>query len=300
MTYDTIIIGCGPSGMTAAIYLLRAGKKVLILEKENIGGQISSSPSVENYPGYISISGAELSNNLYDQVINLGGEIELEKVINIKDGKTKTVITEDNTYKTKTIIIATGSKYRLLGLPNEIELIGNGIHFCVACDGAFYKNKVVAVIGGGNSAIINALTLSDICKKVYVIQNLDDLTGEKLLGDKLKNKSNVEIYYNAIVKEVIGDDSLKEIKITSKNEKINIKLDGMFISIGQIPQSDFIKDLIKINKLNYIESDNDCKTNIEGIYVSGDVRNKKVRQLTTAVNDGTIAALVAINYIDNN
>lgn len=300
MIYDTIIIGCGPSGMTAAIYLLRAGKKVLILEKESIGGQIASSPSVENYPGYISISGAELSNNLYDQVINLGGEIELEKVINIKDGKTKIVITEDNTYKTKTIIIATGSKYRLLGLPNEIELIGNGIHFCVACDGAFYKNKVVAVIGGGNSAIINALTLSDICKKVYVIQNLDDLTGEKLLGDKLKNKSNVEIYYNAIVKEVIGDDSLKEIKITSKNEKINIKLDGMFISIGQIPQSDFIKDLIKINKLNYIESDNDCKTNIEGIYVSGDVRDKKIRQLTTAVNDGTIAALVAINYIDNN
>lgn len=297
MIYDSIIIGCGPSGMTAAIYLLRAGKKVLILEKENIGGQISSSPLVENYPGYISISGSELSNNLYDQVINLGGTIELEEVIKLENDKIKKVITDENTYKSKTVIIATGSKYRLLGLPNEINLIGNGIHFCVACDGAFYKNKTVAVIGGGNSAIINALTLSDMCKKVYVIQNLSDLTGEKILGDKLKNKNNVEIYYDAVVTELKGNDTLTGITI---NNNININLDGMFVSIGQIPQSDFIKDLIEINDFKYIKGDNNCKTNIDGIFVSGDVRDKKVRQLTTATNDGTIAALEAINYIDNN
>jgi thioredoxin reductase (NADPH) len=297
--YDIIIIGCGPAGMTAAIYALRAGKKVLVLEKENIGGQISSSPLIENYPGYIKISGSELSNNLYDQVINLGGEIELEEVKKIEDGNTKKVITEDNTYEAKAIIIATGSKYRLIGLPNEVDLIGNGIHFCVACDGAFYKNKTVAVIGGGNSAIINALTLSDICNKVYVIQNLSDLTGEKLLGDKLKCKKNVEIYYDALVKELKGNDSLESIIIESNNNKTELKVDGMFISIGQIPQNEFIKDLINLNNNNYVQSDDSCTTNIKGIFVAGDCRDKKVRQITTAVNDGTIAALEAIKYIDN-
>lgn len=297
--YDIIIIGCGPAGMTAAIYALRAGKKVLILEKENIGGQISSSPLVENYPGYIKISGSELSNNLYDQVINLGGEIELEEVLKIENDKIKKIITEDNTYNAKTVIIATGSKYRLIGLPNETDYIGNGIHFCVACDGAFYKNKTVAVIGGGNSAIINALTLSDICNKVYVVQNLSDLTGEKVLGDKLKNKRNVEIYYDSIVKKLKGNDSLTSIIIESNNKRTELKIDGMFISIGQIPQHEFIKDLIKLNDNNYISSDESCTTNVKGIFVAGDCRDKKVRQITTAVNDGTIAALEAIKYIDN-
>lgn len=296
MIYDIIVIGCGPAGMTAAIYALRANKSVLILEKETIGGQISSSPLVENYPGYLKISGSELSNNLYEQVNELGGNIELEEVIKIEDGKTKKVITEDNTYESKTVIIATGSRYRLLGLPNEVNLIGNGIHFCVACDGAFYKDKIVAVIGGGNSAIINALTLSDICKRVYVIQNLSDLTGEKVLGDKLKKKENVEIYYDSKITELKGNDELNSIVIN--NDK-NIKVDGMFISIGQIPQSNFVKELVKINESSYVISDDNCETNVKGIFVAGDIRNKKIRQLTTAVNDGTIAALEAINYIDS-
>ncbi|HOO68203.1 MAG TPA: FAD-dependent oxidoreductase [Bacilli bacterium] len=294
--YDIIIIGCGPAGMTAAIYALRAGKKVLILEKETIGGQISSSPLVENYPGYISISGSELSNNLYDQVINLGGNIELEEVINIKDSDIKEVITEDNTYKTKAVIIATGSKYRLLGLPNEIDLIGNGIHFCVACDGAFYKDKVVAVIGGGNSAIINALTLSDIFKKVYIVQNLSDLTCEKALQDKIKSKKNVEIFYDSVVKEIIGENELESIIIDS-NKKLEIN--AMFISIGQVPQSEFVKGLVQLNDCKYIVSNEECTTDKEGIFVAGDCRNKTVRQLTTAISDGTVAALKAISYIDN-
>lgn len=298
MKYDIIIIGCGPAGMTSAIYALRSGKSVLILEKESIGGQIASSPLVENYPGYSSISGAELSNNLYEQVINLGGEIALEEVIEIKVGKEKEVITTDNTYSASAIIIATGAKHRLLGLPNEKELIGNGIHFCVSCDGAFYKDKTVCVIGGGNSAVINALTLSDICKKVIVIQNLSDLTAEKKLASKLKEKQNVEIHYNSKVKEIIGEDELKSIIIENALEQ-EIEIDGMFISIGLVPESNFIKNLIKVNNYNYIESDNSCNTNIEGIFVAGDVRSKKVRQLTTAVNDGTIAAIEAMEYIDN-
>lgn len=298
MKYDIIIIGCGMAGMTSAIYALRAGKKVLILEKESIGGQIASSANVENYPGYKSISGSELTGNLYDQVIELGGDIELEEVTEINVGKIKKVITDYNTYEADAIIIATGSKYRLLGLPNEEELIGNGIHFCVACDGAFYKDKTVCVIGGGNSAITNALALKDIAKKVIVIQNLPDLTGEKLLCDKLKESKNVKIYYNSIVTKIIGEDSLESITIDTEGKETKIKTDGMFISIGQTPSSSFVKGLINRNKFNYIES-TDCTTNIPGIFVAGDVRDKKIRQLTTAVNDGTIAALEAINYIEN-
>lgn len=296
--YDIIVIGCGPAGMTAAIYALRAGKKVLIIEKENIGGQISSSPLVENYPGYIGISGAELTGNMYDQVINLGGDIELEEVTSIKGGKIKEVICENTSFKAKAVIIATGARYRLLGLPNEVELIGNGIHFCVACDGAFYKDKIACVIGGGNSAIVNAMTLSDICKKVYVIQNLSDLTGEKVLGDKLKKKDNVEIYYNSVVKEIIGEDELKAIVINNVCGDIKIDTDAMFISIGLVPQSKFLDGIVDLNDYKYISSDISCTTSMDGVFVAGDVKDKKIRQLTTAVNDGTIAALSAIDYLD--
>ena len=292
--YDAIIIGCGPAGMTSAIYLARQNKKVLILEKETIGGQISSSPLVENYPGYISISGSELSNNMFDQVMNLGVDFELEEVIEIKDGKTKKVITTDNTYETKTVIIATGCKYRLLGLDNETNLIGKGIHFCVSCDGAFYKEKTVAVIGGGNSAVINALSLSEICKKVYVIQNLDDLTSEKNLADKLRSKENVEIIVSSVVSKINGEDQLESIEI---NNNKTIKLDGMFISIGMVPQNSFVKDLINLDKYNYVDSI-DCKTNIPGIFVAGDLRTKPYRQVTTAVNDGTISANLVLDYLN--
>ena len=300
MKYDIIIIGCGISGMTAAIYALRSDKSVLILEKESIGGQISSSPLIENYPGYQKISGMELSNNLYEQVINLGGVIELEEVTEIKIGKEKEVITTDNTYKSDAIIIATGAKHRLLGLENEINLIGNGIHFCVTCDGAFYKDKDVCVVGGGNSAVTNALMLSDICKNVYIIQNLDDLTAEKTLKDRISKKENVTIYYESSVKEIKGEEELEEIVISTKDEKEKkLKVDGMFISIGLEPQSNFVKQLLKVNNFDYIESDENCMTNIKGIFVAGDVRSKKVRQLTTAVNDGTIAAIEAVEYINN-
>lgn len=291
--YDTIIIGCGPAGLTSAIYLLRQGKKVLILEKETIGGQISSSPLVENYPGYKAISGALLANNMYEQAIELGADIELEEVIKINENKE--VITTDNKYQAKTIIIATGCKYRLLGLENEEDLIGKGIHFCVSCDGAFYKDKTVAVIGGGNSAIINSLSLSEICKKVIVIQNMDKLTCEKSLEDQLRSKENVEIILSSRVSKINGIDNLESIEI---NDKDTIKIDGMFISIGLIPQNDFIKDLITLDERNYVLS-SDCKTNIEGIFVAGDLRTKRYRQVTTAVSDGTIAANLALEYMKN-
>lgn len=296
--YDSIIIGAGPAGMTAAIYLARANKKVLIIEKETIGGQISSSPLVENYPGYEGISGSVLANNMYNQVDKLGVDIELDEVTDIIPGELHTVKTLDNEFKTRTVIIATGVKYRLLGLENEIELIGNGIHFCVSCDGAFYKGKHVAVIGGGNTGIINALALADMCEKVYLIQDKDKLTGEKILQDKLKQKVNVEVITNSVVSKIIGDDKLEKIIIKNVKKENEIIVDGMFISIGLMPQSDFLKGIIDLDKFNYAVSF-DTKTKIDGIFVAGDIRTKPFRQITTAVNDGTTSALYALEYLDN-
>lgn len=289
--YDCIIIGAGPAGLTAAIYLLRANKKVLIIEKEGVGGQIASSPLVENYPGYLQISGSDLANNLFDQVMNLGADFEIDEVKEIT--KDKKVITDSNTFNAKTIIIATGCKPRRLNIENEEELIGNGIHFCVSCDGAFYKDKIVGVVGGGNSAIGNALSLSDIAKKVYVIQNLEYLTCEKTLIDKLNEKENVEVLLSKTIKEYLKEDSLVGIKL---NDDTTITLDGLFLSIGLIPAADIFKDLININEYGYIK-DNESKTNIDGIFAAGDVRNKKIRQLTTATSDGTIAAINVIEYL---
>ena len=296
--YDSIIIGAGPAGMTAAIYLARANKKVLIIEKETIGGQISSSPLVENYPGYEGISGSVLANNMYNQVDKLGVDIELDEVTDIIPGELHTVKTLDNEFKARTVIIATGVKYRLLGLENEIELIGNGIHFCVSCDGAFYKGKHVAVIGGGNTGIINALALADMCEKVYLIQDKDKLTGEKILQDKLKQKVNVEVITNSVVSKIIGDDKLEKIIIKNGKKENEIVVNGMFISIGLMPQSDFLKGIIDLDKFNYAVSF-DTKTKIDGIFVAGDIRTKPFRQITTAVNDGTTSALYALEYLDN-
>ena len=296
--YDSIIIGAGPAGMTAAIYLARANKKVLIIEKETIGGQISSSPLVENYPGYEGISGSVLANNMYNQVDKLGVDIELDEVTDIIPGELHTVKTLDNEFKTRTVIIATGVKYRLLGLENEIELIGNGIHFCVSCDGAFYKGKHVAVVGGGNTGIINAIALADMCEKVYLIQDKDKLTGEKILQDKLKQKVNVEIITNSVVSKIIGDDKLEKIIIKNGKKENEIVVNGMFISIGLMPQSDFLKGIIDLDKFNYAVSF-DTKTKINGIFVAGDIRTKPFRQITTAVNDGTTSALYALEYLDN-
>ncbi len=297
MMYDIIIIGCGPAGMTAGIYGARANKKVLILEKETIGGQMSSSPIIENYPGYLSISGSELANNMYEQASNLGVEIELDEAKKVEINDYVKVIGEDGEYKGKTLIVATGSKYRLLGLPNEEELIGKGIHFCVACDGAFYKDKVVAVIGGGNSAVTNALALSEYVKKVYLIQNLDVLTAEGILVDKVNAKDNVEVILNANVIKINGSEELNGIVIKKDGKDKEIKLDGMFISIGLIPQSEIVKDILPINKYGYIETNN-CCTDIPCVFVAGDCRDKENRQITIATSDGTMAIMSALKYLD--
>lgn len=293
--YDIIIIGSGPAGMTAAIYALRAGKKVLVIEKENLGGRISTTPIVGNYPGFIEISGQELANNFYEQVINLGGEVELDIVIKIEDGNIKKVITEGNTYEGKSIVIASGTQHRKLGLKNEENLEGSGISYCALCDGAFYKDKDVAIVGGGNTAIQYAILLSNICKKVYIIQDLEYVTCEKVLSDSIKSKGNVETYFNSKVTKINGEKELNSIEI---NNEHTIKIEGLFIAIGQIPQTSICKELINIDKYGYIITDENQKTNIDGIYAAGDCCVKKVRQLTTAVNDGTIAAINIVNYLE--
>lgn len=295
--YDVIIVGAGPAGLTAGIYCARANLNTIIFEKENIGGQISSSPLVKNFPGFKSISGAELANNFYEQATELGVPIEIEEVLDIIPGEINKVITDCGEYESKAVIVATGAKYRLLGLPNEENLIGKGISFCTSCDGAFFKDKTVAVIGGANTAVTNAIYMSNVAKKVYLIYRGPKLKCEPILLDSLKDK-DIEIIYNANVKEIIGEDELKKIVIDINGEKKEIDLDGMFISIGMDAQTDFVKELLPLSEQNYILSD-DCSTLKSGIFVAGDCRHKNIRQLTTAVSDGAVAASYAIKYLEN-
>ena len=296
--YDIVIVGAGPAGLTAAIYALREEKKVVILEKETIGGKITSSSKVENYPGFKSISGMDLANNLYEQVIDLGGEINIEEVLSIENGKVKKVITDENTYETKSIIIASGSKYKTLNLDNEEELIGNGISFCTVCDGSFYKNKDVCVVGGANSALNSVLYLSKLCNKVYLVVRGPKLKGDKKVIDNVLSLSNVEVLYNTTVnKYILDNDELVAIEVKSNESKKRLNVDGVFLAIGQSPEIDYLNNLVKVDENNYIVASENCMTNIDGIFVAGDVRKKEVRQLTTAVSDGTNAAINAINYL---
>jgi len=299
MIYDAIIIGAGPAGMSAALYLLRDGKKVLILEKETIGGSIASTPLIENYPGVKAVSGSELTDIMFDQIDELGVEFELEEVtnINVLEDNIKEVITEDNKYLGKVLIIASGSAYRTLNLPNEDKLIGHGIHFCVACDGAFYKGKDVAIIGGGNSAVINAYSMSKIAKKVYILQKMDRLTCEKDLINKIESTDNVEIMYNVDVLEYLGEDELTGLSVKVDGKKKKLKVDGVFLNIGLIPQNKFAYDVIDLDERDYVISTN-TETKVPGLYVIGDSRTKKYSQVTIATADGTIAALNAIEYLN--
>ncbi len=300
MKYDILIIGGGPAGMTAAIYALRANKTVLIMEKEVIGGKIASSPLIENYPGIQEIKGIDLSEQLQEQVTKLGGEIRMEEALKIEeDGKDKVVVTKTGSYRGKTVIVATGTRYKMLGLEKEKNFLGRGISFCATCDGFFYKGKTVAVIGGGNTALTNALELANICQKVYILQMLDYLTAEPILIKRIQEKKNVEIIYGISITSWIGKEKIEGIEIEKAGKKEIIKVDGVFLAIGQIPETKVVTPKMHINEKEYIEANADMSTNIEGVFAAGDCVSKPVRQLTTAVNDGTIAAISAITYIDH-
>ena len=297
--YDIIIIGGGPAGLTAAVYALRANKKVLVIEKGTFGGQITSSPKVENIPGFISVTGNEFAEKLIEQAMNLGADVECCEATEIINDEIKTVKTDEGDFLGKSVIIATGTKHRLLGIDREEEFIGNGISFCAVCDGAFYEGKTVAVIGGGNSALQEAILLSDNCKKVYVVQNLDYLTGEKKLAEQLENKENVEIITGVVVKSLVADSNIKGIVIEKQatGEEMTLDIDGMFTAIGLIPQNEIFSSVVDLNDYGYVDSDESCLTSGNGIFVAGDCRSKRIRQVATAAADGAVAALAACDYI---
>ena len=293
--YDVIIIGAGPAGLTAALYLGRAGKKLLILEKNVYGGQIVNSKEVENYPAISKISGFEFSNNLYNQAKNFGAELKYETVVNLT--KDKEVTTNRGKYQAKSIIIATGLSNRTLEIDGVDSFIGRGISYCATCDGNFFKDKVVAVVGGGNTALEDAIFLSNICKKVYIVHRRTTFRGEKILQDILNKKENVEFVLNSNVVKINGNELLESIIINTNNEERELQIDGLFLAIGQIPNNSYI-DIIDLDEKGYAIANEDCKTNIDGIYVAGDFRTKKVRQLVTAASDGATAAINAIEYIE--
>lgn len=298
--YDIIIIGAGPAGLTAALYAKRARKKVLVLEALTYGGKIITSSRVDNYPALSHITGYDFATNLYNQVIELNPDIKFERVIDIKNySDKKEVITKENKYETKTVIIATGNENKKLGLKGEKELIGKGVSYCATCDGAFFKDKEIAIVGGGDTAIEDAIYLSDIVKKVYIIHRRDKFLADDTLVDILKEKDNVEYIYNSNVTKLIGDDKLEGIEITDNQNNIKeLKVNGLFIAIGLIPETEHLKNIIKTDNLGYIEANENCHTNVEGIYVAGDVRSKNLRQLVTATSDGAVAAVEAIKYIN--
>lgn len=295
--YDIIIIGAGPAGLTSALYALRANKKVLILEAKCYGGQIINAIKIVNYPGIKLISGADFATNLYNQVKDLGAIIKYETVLSID--KNKKVVTNKNIYNAKAIIIATGAKNRKLKIENEDKYIGKGISYCAVCDGHFYKNKIVAVVGGGNTALTDALYLSNSSKEVYLIHRRDNFKAENKIIDEIKNTKNIKIIYNSVVKKINGDDKLKSITIDNNREEKEINIDCLFIAIGEEANNLIFKNIIDIDKDGYIISKDGVHTNIKNIYVAGDAREKDLRQLTTATSDGSIAAVTAIKELED-
>lgn len=290
--YDCIIIGAGPAGLTSALYLRRANKKVLLLDSKGYGGQIINASKIENYPSIKLISGFEFATNLYNQVIDLGAEAKIETVLKIEEDKI--VITNNNKYKTKSIIIANGVQNRKLNLPNENKLLGKGISYCATCDGNFFKNKIVAVNGGGNTAIEDAIYLSSIATKVYLIHRRDEFKAEQKYIDEIKKIPNVEIITNSNITSINGDIKLES--ITLNNNK-NIEVDGLFIAIGQIPNNNIFNNIVDIDEYGYIISNNEVYTKTNGIFVAGDTRQKELRQIVTATSDGAVAASSVIKYL---
>ena len=301
--YDIVIVGGGPAGLTAAVYALRGGRSVLVVEKNGFGGQIAYSPKVENIPGTIQISGAEFADKLVEQAMNLGADMELETVTGIEktDFGFRVNTEEGNTFEGKTVILALGVKHRTLGLPGENDLVGNGISFCAVCDGAFYTGQDVAMIGGGNSALQEALLLSEVCNQVTVVQNLSDFTGEKKLAQALMEKQNVQAFFNTVVTGYQTENGALvglELRNDSTGDTSAIKVDGAFLAVGLLPENDAFAGFAALNDWGYFDSGEDCRTTTPGLFVAGDCRSKRIRQVVTAASDGAIAAMAACAYLD--
>ncbi len=293
--YDVAIIGAGPAGLTASIYATRANQKVIVFEALVAGGQIINTSYIENYPAAPHITGAEFGQILEQQATKLGAEIEFAKVRQVEkidDGFR--LLTEDGGFLAKTVIIATGTTPRKLNLPNEDRLIGRGVSNCATCDGAFYKDKIVAVNGGGAAALHEALYLADIAKKVYLIHRRSNFRAADSIVEKVKTRKNIELVLDANIVELIGEKKLTAIRTDTGRE---IALEGLFVAIGRTPNASELIDGLELADGDYLKTNEDCATNIPGVFVAGDVREKKLRQLVTATCDGALAATAAINYL---
>ena len=301
--YDILIIGAGPAGMTAAIYGQRGGKNTIVFDKLSYGGQVINTAEVANYPGMPNMTGLDFADKTYNQMKNLGAEMSYEEISEIRDADKpiKTVVTSSGKeYECKTIIIATGSSPRPLGVENEDRFKGAGISYCATCDGAFFKNKTVAVCGGGNTALEDAEVLSDIAEKVYLVHRRDEFRADATNVKRVKAKKNVELVLDSVVTAINGERFIQGIEVENKktSEKRELKIDGLFVAIGQMPENEIFRDIVTLNKAGYVEAGEDCLTGTDGIFAAGDCRTKKVRQITTAVSDGAIAALAAIEHVN--
>lgn len=299
--WDIIVVGAGTAGLTAAIYGQRAGKQVLLLESGIYGGQIVNAPEIENYPGIATVSGYQFAMNLYEQATGLGAVLENGKVIGIQEKASNWIVqTEVAAYVGKAVILATGAKHRSLGLKQEAELTGKGISYCATCDGAFYRGKTVAVIGGGNTALGDAEYLSNLCETVYLIHRREEFRGTTEAVERLKKRDNVRILLNTVVEELIGSEGLEALRILDKETGSGqqLKVDAAFVAIGQEPDNQAFASLVELDENGYIRAGEDCKTQATGVFAAGDCRTKQVRQLTTAAADGAVAAIAAVEYIE--
>ena len=298
--YDVIIVGGGPAGFTAAIYTARAKLKTLIIERAYFGGQMAITDKMENYPGFDAVSGMELADKMYRQATKFGAEVEMTEVVELElDGDVKKVMTREKTFETKTVILAMGASPKKLGLPNEEKLTGAGISYCATCDGAFFRDKDVAVVGGGDTAAEDALYLSRFCRKVYLIHRRAELRATKILADLVINTPKITPVWNSVVEEIIGDSSLEAVKIrNNKTDEVSrLDINGLFIAIGYIPNNELVKGKIELNEWGYIKTDDKMRTNIPGVFAAGDVREKNLRQVVTAASDGAAAAHSAEQYL---
>ena len=297
---DIIIIGGGIAGLTAAVYCLRSGKSVLLFEKKAYGGQISQSHAVENYPGFRNVSGAELSMTLHAQAKDFGCEFKNENVIKVEDGETKKVITNKGEYEAKAVIFALGAEPRKSGLENEQSLIGRGLSYCAVCDGNFFRNRETMVVGGGSTAVQDALYLAEICKKVYLVHRRDAFRAEESLVAKLREKDNVEFVLDSVLVSAEAGPLLKSVRVKNvkTEEERDINVNGLFLAIGQVPSTKEFADILPLDEYGYVIAGEDCKVR-EGIYIAGDCRKKPVRQLTTAAADGTVAATLVCEELEN-
>lgn len=301
--YDIIIIGAGTAGLTAAIYGQRAGLSCKVFEKYAPGGQIVNSPSIENYPGMYGVSGYDYSIALLEQAQKLGAEVEFAEVTGVDfSGKTKKVVTSAEDFEAKAVIIANGAARRKIGCKGEEEFEGRGVSYCATCDGAFFRGKTVAVVGGGESAFEEAEYLAEICDKVYLIHRRDVFTAAKTAVDSLLKKKNVTLLTNSVMEEIKGENAVSSavIKNRANQSKVEVPLSAVFVAIGLVPENGLYKDVLTLDEYGYFDAAEDCKTNIEGVFAAGDTRKKQLRQLVTAASDGAAAATAAANYIRKN